>query len=254
MLETSQAERPSHHRQRAADSRCRDARASGGQADQACQEISGPDFDPRVGCRRMDQREKRRQDHGAAGGARQHHRDQGVRRGRRRRPSRHWSISSPQIFRTPVSEDASRRRRAWHTAAEPRRSVLRAGRSCASMTRQTAGVRPVCAGGGRACPARARWPRRAEQIAALADAAGGEAAQILEFQVALLDDEDFLDPIFAAVRAGMPADTAWSSALDEQIADYNSAPDEYLQARSVRSRGSARSRRANAARRRRRRR
>ena len=70
------------------------------------------------------------------------------------------------------------------------------------------------------------------QIATLAGAAGGEAAQILEFQVALLDDEDFLDPIFAAILAGTPADAAWSSAIDEQIADYNSAPDEYLQARS----------------------
>jgi phosphotransferase system enzyme I (PtsI) len=70
------------------------------------------------------------------------------------------------------------------------------------------------------------------QIAALANAAGGEAAQILEFQVSLLDDEDFLDPIFAAILTGTPADAAWSSALDEQIADYNSAPDEYLRARS----------------------
>jgi phosphoenolpyruvate-protein phosphotransferase (PTS system enzyme I) len=69
------------------------------------------------------------------------------------------------------------------------------------------------------------------QIATLASAAGGEAAQILEFQVALLDDEDLLDPIFAAVRAGTPADAAWSAAFDEQIADYHSAPDEYLQAR-----------------------
>ena len=70
------------------------------------------------------------------------------------------------------------------------------------------------------------------QIAALASAAGGEAAQILEFQVALLDDQDFLDPIFAAILTGTPADAAWLAALDEQIADYNSAPDEYLQARS----------------------
>jgi phosphoenolpyruvate-protein phosphotransferase (PTS system enzyme I) len=70
------------------------------------------------------------------------------------------------------------------------------------------------------------------QIASLANAAGGEAAQILEFQVALLDDDEFLDPIFAAILAGTPADVAWSSALDEQIADYNSAPDEYLRARS----------------------
>ena len=70
------------------------------------------------------------------------------------------------------------------------------------------------------------------QIATLAGAAGGEAAQILEFQVALLDDEDFLEPIFATILAGTPADAAWSSAIDEQIADYNSAPDEYLQGRS----------------------
>jgi phosphoenolpyruvate-protein phosphotransferase (PTS system enzyme I) len=71
-----------------------------------------------------------------------------------------------------------------------------------------------------------------EQIAELAAAAGGEAAQILEFQVALLEDQDFLDPVFAAIGAGMPADSAWLSALDQQIADYDSASDEYLQARS----------------------
>jgi phosphotransferase system enzyme I (PtsI) len=70
------------------------------------------------------------------------------------------------------------------------------------------------------------------QIVALAKAAGGDAAQILEFQVALLDDEDFLESTFAAILDGTPAEAAWVSALDKQIADYNSAPDEYLQARS----------------------
>jgi phosphoenolpyruvate-protein phosphotransferase (PTS system enzyme I) len=70
------------------------------------------------------------------------------------------------------------------------------------------------------------------QIAKLAEAAGGDAAQILEFQVALLEDDDFLDPVFAAIVEGVPAHTAWSSALDAQIADYNAAADEYLQARS----------------------
>jgi phosphoenolpyruvate-protein phosphotransferase (PTS system enzyme I) len=79
---------------------------------------------------------------------------------------------------------------------------------------------------------RAALSAAGRQIAALAKAAGGEAAQILEFQVSLLDDEDFLDPIFAAIVNGAPADAAWSSALDEQIADYNSTADEYLQARS----------------------
>lgn len=70
------------------------------------------------------------------------------------------------------------------------------------------------------------------QIAEVAAAAGGEAAQILEFQVALLEDEEFLDPAFALIDSGVAADAAFSQVIDEQIADYNSAPDEYLQARS----------------------
>ena len=69
------------------------------------------------------------------------------------------------------------------------------------------------------------------QIAELATIAGGEAAQILEFQVALLEDEEFIVPIFASIGEGQPADAAWRSVLDEQIAEYNSAEDEYLKAR-----------------------
>jgi phosphotransferase system enzyme I (PtsI) len=72
----------------------------------------------------------------------------------------------------------------------------------------------------------------AEHIAHLASVAGGEAAQILEFQVALLEDDDFLDPVFTAIGEGTAADAAWRGALDEQIADYHAASDEYLQARS----------------------
>jgi phosphotransferase system enzyme I (PtsI) len=70
------------------------------------------------------------------------------------------------------------------------------------------------------------------QIAEVAAAAGGEAAQILEFQVALLEDDEFLDPVFTLIDDGVAADAAFSRIVDEQIADYNSAPDEYLQARS----------------------
>ena len=70
------------------------------------------------------------------------------------------------------------------------------------------------------------------QIADLAAKAGGEAAQILEFQVALLEDEDFIEAIFASIGEGEPADAAWRSALDEQITEYDSTPDEYLKARS----------------------
>ncbi|VIO78645.1 phosphoenolpyruvate--protein phosphotransferase [Bradyrhizobium ivorense] len=70
------------------------------------------------------------------------------------------------------------------------------------------------------------------QIAELAAIAGGEAAQILEFQVALLEDEDFIEAIFAAIGEGDAADVAWCSALEAEIADYNAAEDEYLKARS----------------------
>jgi phosphotransferase system enzyme I (PtsI) len=70
------------------------------------------------------------------------------------------------------------------------------------------------------------------QIAELAAIAGGEAAQILEFQVALLEDEDFIEEILTAISEGDAADVAWRSTLDAQIADYNSAEDEYLKARS----------------------
>lgn len=70
------------------------------------------------------------------------------------------------------------------------------------------------------------------QIAELAATAGGEAEQILEFQVALLEDEDLITAIFSSIGEGEPADFAWRSVLDEHIADYNSASDEYLKARS----------------------
>jgi phosphotransferase system enzyme I (PtsI) len=79
---------------------------------------------------------------------------------------------------------------------------------------------------------RAALASASQQIATLANSAGGEAAQILEFQVALLDDEDLLQPIHVAIGEGTPVEIAWSSALDAQISDYNSAHDEYLRARS----------------------
>src|SRR5271169_2185976 len=71
------------------------------------------------------------------------------------------------------------------------------------------------------------------QIAALAGAIGGDAAEIIEFQLALIEDESLLEPIFAAIAGGASADRAWAQVLAEQIADYRAAPDEYLQARAA---------------------
>lgn len=97
---------------------------------------------------------------------------------------------------------------------------------------ETSGARVAAAPPDEKAALRAALVAAGRQIAKLAEAVGGDAAQILEFQVALLEDDDFLDPIFAAIAEGTPAHTAWSSVLDAQIADYNAAADEYLRARS----------------------
>jgi phosphotransferase system enzyme I (PtsI) len=46
------------------------------------------------------------------------------------------------------------------------------------------------------------------------------AGEILEFQLALLEDDEFLAPVHRALAGGMPADKAWVWVLDAEIADY----------------------------------
>jgi len=72
----------------------------------------------------------------------------------------------------------------------------------------------------------------ARELAALAGAAKGEEADIIGFQLALLDDSALIEPALAAIANGEPADSAWSAALDQEIADYTSAEDEYFRARA----------------------
>ena len=71
------------------------------------------------------------------------------------------------------------------------------------------------------------------QLSAMASAIGGDAADILEFQLALLEDDSLIDPAFAAIAAGAAADAAWLLPIAEQIAEYGAAPDEYLRARGA---------------------
>jgi phosphotransferase system enzyme I (PtsI) len=61
--------------------------------------------------------------------------------------------------------------------------------------------------------------------------AEGEAAEILGFQVAMLEDEALVAPALAEIADGIAADIAWRHALDAQIADYAAADDEYFRAR-----------------------
>jgi phosphoenolpyruvate-protein phosphotransferase (PTS system enzyme I) len=72
------------------------------------------------------------------------------------------------------------------------------------------------------------------QLETLAEAAGDRvAADILEFQIALLDDEDLIGPIFDRVAGGEPADAAWLEALNAEIAVYGASGDRVLEARSA---------------------
>jgi len=72
-------------------------------------------------------------------------------------------------------------------------------------------------------------------IRELGDLAGrstGEEADIIGFQLALLDDAALVEPARLAIANGVAADHAWASALDREIADYEGADDEYFRARA----------------------
>ena len=60
----------------------------------------------------------------------------------------------------------------------------------------------------------------------LIEEVAGEAADILEFQAVLLEDDDLLKPIFEAISGGQSADDAWSEALNREIDNYRNAETE----------------------------
>lgn len=102
-------------------------------------------------------------------------------------------------------------------------------------------VRPVAAhdiadGGGTTeeeaeCLGMALTRARAE-LERLAVADAGMGAEILEFQIALLDDPALAEPAYAAITTGESAAAAWRACLDVQVADYTAAADDYFQARA----------------------
>ena len=67
----------------------------------------------------------------------------------------------------------------------------------------------------------------------LAGASGGLARDVIGFQVSLLEDEEFLGPVWAEVGTGTAADRAWMDHLAGEIADYESAPTDYLRERAA---------------------
>ena len=75
-------------------------------------------------------------------------------------------------------------------------------------------------GGGDARVSRGGGNRPRGQLEALIASQDKLAGEILEFQLALLDDDDMLAPVFRAIEGGTPWDEAWSAMLDREIAEY----------------------------------
>jgi phosphotransferase system enzyme I (PtsI) len=71
------------------------------------------------------------------------------------------------------------------------------------------------------------------EIAGLIESVQGEVADILEFQVAMIEDDALAEGAYHAIAAGTAADQAWRAALDAEIAGYRAAEDEYFRARAV---------------------
>ena len=71
------------------------------------------------------------------------------------------------------------------------------------------------------------------QLEALAAGEGTLANDLILFQVSLLQDQAFLDPVLERVRAGQPADRAWAEHLEGEIADYSTAETAYLRDRAA---------------------
>ncbi len=75
--------------------------------------------------------------------------------------------------------------------------------------------------------------RTIERLRLLADESGGLARDVIGFQIGLLEDEEFLGPVWSEIDAGLAADRAWAHHLAREIADYESAPTSYLRERAA---------------------
>jgi phosphotransferase system enzyme I (PtsI) len=80
---------------------------------------------------------------------------------------------------------------------------------------------------------RAALALAARELSALSARVGAKAAECLEFQLALIEDEALTGPAYASVAEGIAADVAWRRALDALIAEYGADPSEYIRARCL---------------------
>ena len=74
--------------------------------------------------------------------------------------------------------------------------------------------------------------RAREAIAELIGRLAGDAAELIGFQLALLEDDALTETAYAQIERGVAADIAWRAAMVEEIAGYETADDEYFRARA----------------------
>jgi phosphoenolpyruvate-protein phosphotransferase (PTS system enzyme I) len=70
------------------------------------------------------------------------------------------------------------------------------------------------------------------ELSDLAANAAGDGAEILAFQIAILEDHALAEPAFTMIAAGASADKGWRKALDDEISGYEAAADENFKARA----------------------
>nr|WP_085984539.1 phosphoenolpyruvate--protein phosphotransferase [Mesorhizobium opportunistum] len=70
------------------------------------------------------------------------------------------------------------------------------------------------------------------RLMAMVETADSDAAGVLEFHIAMLEDDALSGPAFASIDSGRTADAAWRQALDGEIAGYEASDQDYFRARA----------------------
>src|SRR4029077_18067290 len=99
----------------------------------------------------------------------------------------------------------------------------------ATVARRTASEDPA----QEAAALRAAIEGARAEIAAQIKTIQGEVADILEFQVAMLEDDTLADAAYEALSVAIAAAHAWRVVLDAEITGYRASEDEYFRARAA---------------------
>ena len=113
--------------------------------------------------------------------------------------------------------------------------VASGGFAAGPVVALVSGAHPSRSRGDAAAEAAALKAAIEAALAALGELAGGldgDAAEILAFQIAMLEDESLAAPAFTDIPQGVSADRAWQAALDAEIGGYQAAADEHFRARA----------------------